>query len=127
MPRTRQQQPLAGSQLLRRTSAFSPVLGVRMATGSYTGNGAVTQAIVGVGFQPVALWVYSQNVGYLRDWAVKSDQDGLNCAIYRPSTTRWDYIANQVISLDADGFTVNGAVPSQLNTLNDVFTYIAFR
>ena len=103
MPRTRQQLSLAGRQ--RRTSAFSPVLGVQMATGSYTGDGAATQAIIGIGFQPELIMVWREtDTSFNR--AFKTDQDGLFTFFFAsgPNTTK--YVVDMIISLDADGFTV---------------------
>lgn len=89
----------------------------RLKTGTYTGDGATSQAITGVGFQPK----------YVKIWQ-KIISDGTAGRIYETTDTIIDDIAagaawfhtgagghtvesNTIISLDADGFTVddNGA------------------
>lgn len=83
--------------------------------GSYTGNGAATQAITGAGFQPelVAIMPASANMAMQR---------------YSGMTTSFRFdagtgLANVVNSLDADGFTVGNA--AEANTNGTVYHYIA--
>lgn len=95
--------------------------GARVATGTYTGNGAATQAITGVGFQPRMLLIYPQLASAVFPF-VKSDQDGLNAW-----GTNNAGGTDQIISLDADGFTVGDGTPStnHCNVNLRVYTYWA--
>jgi hypothetical protein len=113
-----------------RTLAKVPGGGMQMATGTYTGDGAATQAIVGLGFQPTAIIIYVEeivpnNTGY---YGVKADVDGL----YAKVMARFDYMyeLDHIISLDADGFTVGDGTGSGIgNILNrntKIYTYVAF-
>lgn len=110
-----------------RTRGQSPGGGGGPVTGTYTGDGAPVQAIVGVGFQPIFVIIYAHVDVHTWDWALKSDQDGLNATYYQPAFNRWNYGANQVISLDADGFTVPAGPPGQFNQPGIDYTYTAFR
>lgn len=99
--------------------------GIRFATGTYTGNNAATQAITGLNFQPRYLQIWSQVAGDINNLTVyKSEQDGTR-AFYSAA-----YQNDQIISLDADGFTVGdgtgSAAGNVLNVSARVYTYIAF-
>ena len=100
-----------------------------MATGNYTGNGAATQAIAGAGFQPEFVIVYKTSTAqHDHDWALKSNLDGLNASVwYAGDNTRYE--ADQVISLDVDGFTVgDGTISTNICNVNLMtYTFIAFR
>jgi hypothetical protein len=84
--------------------------------GSYTGNGAASQAISGVGFQPeyaavlgaVAQPAVQRFTGMTRAFQFNADTGG---------TTR-------ITSLDADGFTVGSG--AEVNTNGSTYHYIAF-
>ncbi|MCJ7635666.1 hypothetical protein MUP77_25150 [Candidatus Bathyarchaeota archaeon] len=106
MPATRQQPRMSGSQRSKHTSAFSPVLGVRMATGGYTGDGAATQAIAGVGFRPSLLMVWQETDNPQDQRLFKTDQDGLFAWFTSGGTNNSHYLVDMVVSFDADGFTV---------------------
>jgi hypothetical protein len=97
----------------------------RMALGSYTGNGAATQAITGVGFQPTVLMIFPRNAVQSPTW--KTSGDGLNAATFSPGA----YQADIIISLDANGFTVGDAtaLPAlyNMNTNAVVFNYVVWR
>jgi len=115
-----------------RTLAKSVGVG-RFVTGTYTGNGAATQAIVGVGFQPRFVLIYTQFQALRR--AMKTDRDGLNTAMTEwavvSGSVEYHYETDQIISLDADGFTVGDGtgdanVWNLLNENGAVYTYVAF-
>ena len=91
----------------------------RFATGIYTGDGGVTQAIIGVGFQPIALIIYAQ-VFTVPTPAFKTDQDGLFAYVFDAVLVgpNWRWQTDFIISLDADGFTVGDGTPIALNYLN---------
>ncbi len=115
-----------------RTRAASAAGGVRVATGIYTGDGAATQAIVGVGFQPRFLIIFKMEsvLGNVIAMFMKSTVDGLNAKMYSVPWTTWWYVPDFIISLDADGFTVgDGAAHpfgNQTNILDTNYTYIAY-
>lgn len=98
--------------------------------GTYTGNGAATQAIVGVGFQPKAVWIYSQVNAAWYEHAVKSAADAANCfflnVIAGGSFMTMD---DDIVSLDVGGFTVgDGSTWNPIFNINlQVYTYIAMR
>ena len=89
-------------------------------TNSYLGNGALTQTITGVGFQPLMAWV---------------KRDDSRVGVWRPAsvgfidrTLYWDATAaatNRITTLLADGFRVGNTV--EVNTLNMVYYYLALR
>lgn len=98
--------------------------GIRMATGTYTGNNAATQAVTGIPFGPRLLQVWSQVNGDTNNIiGYKSDQDGTR-TFYSNA-----YQNDQIISLDAGGFTVGdgtGAAAGNVFNVNArVYTYIA--
>lgn len=101
----------------------------RLATGTYMGDGAATQPIIGVGFQPRLLLIYRQAISW-DELGEKTDQDGVNALFFQgPAVNRWGYQADQIISLDADGFTVGDGTPLALNIFNVnlvIYTYVAF-
>lgn len=97
------------------------------AIGTYTGDGAATKAVTGLGFVPRAILIYGQvdNAGFSHS-AVKTNQDGLF------SLASWiQYEVDHIISLDADGFTVgDGTGGTNGNTVNvgaEVYVYEAWR
>ena len=110
-----------------KTLAKSVGIG-NLATGSYTGDGAATQAITGVGFQPklIIIYVRLSNAFCCPGW--KSDQDGAFSYVHDAvSAYRWQL--DNIISLDADGFTVGDGTPLALNMCNvadRVYTYVCF-
>ncbi len=112
-----------------RTRASSPGGGIQMDVGTYTGDGVATQAIVGVGFQPRWMIIYSHLDDQTSDMGIKSDQDGLNSLAWRSGWLRFMFQAGHIVSFDADGFTVGGVggFANVLNVDQVVYTYVAFR
>jgi hypothetical protein len=90
--------------------------GCGLKVGSYTGNGAASRAVTGVGFQPEAAFVMSANgsqamerfAGMTRSYAFSTGTG---------STTA-------ITSLDAAGFTVGNA--AETNTNGTAYHYVAF-
>lgn len=123
----------AGDDVMsRKTDASSPSGGIQNATGIYTGDGAATQAIIGVGFQPrhVILWAHEIVVGSDIPLALKADVDGIFSSIYWSGGGTHRYQFDDIISLDADGFTVGDGSDFGFNLLNDngtVYSYMCFR
>ena len=99
----------------------------RIKTGTYTGDGSTSQAITGIGFQPkmVTIWIYSLtegNTGQL----TKIDQFATDMAIDAWGTPHF-IRDNRLISLDADGFTVDDDGTDDFpNTNGATYAYIAF-
>jgi hypothetical protein len=112
-----------------RTLAKVPGGGMQMATGTYTGDGAATQAIVGLGFQPKFLIIYRRDDSVWFDRLHKADVDGL-LAMFNFSASGNQYCPDTGISLDADGFTVGDgtgcATGNVFNINEEDYTYIAF-
>ena len=75
--------------------------------GTYTGNGGLTQAITGLGFQPKHVIIYPQLPGTTGSYiGLKCSDDGINTFIQRVNALGNQWEADHIISLDADGFTV---------------------
>lgn len=118
----------------RLTDASSPSGGVQVATGTYVGNGALTQAIVGVGFQPKFVMIYPHDNGSVLDFPIgfRTDRDGGFAYWWwrgaGPGT--FDYDLGNIISLDVDGFTVGdgsiGLTPNNFNALGVTYTYLCW-
>ena len=106
------------------TAAVAAGGGAKMATGTYTGDAAATKAITGVGFQPKAILVHRKNSGY--HLVYKNDQDALLAWCSNGAV----YLNDQIISFDADGFTVGDGTGAggreNLNTNAAVFGYTAW-
>lgn len=99
----------------------------RFATGTYTGDGAATQAVVGVGFQPRVVILYARVTG-VDTPGIKTDQDGALSYVLDTSVG-WRWQTDNIVSLDADGFTVGDGTPLALNMCNvlaRVYTYVCF-
>lgn len=109
-------------KLSRKTDASSPSGGFRFATGSYAGNGAATQAIAGVGFQPKFVLIYERLAAGTQAFiGVKTDKDGARC--YRfIGGAQFRYTLDDIISLDVGGFTVGDGTPIG-NVFNRVENY----
>lgn len=93
----------------------SQVAGVtQVATGTLTGDGAVSQAISGLGFQPVYVQITQRqtvdNTNVVRCMTTDTINDDIAAggSIYETDTVLKFY-DNQIISLDADGFTIDDA------------------
>ena len=83
---------------------------VRMATGQYTGDGTLSQAITGIGFRPryVKIW-YHQTAQNGQDVTEAMDQFPTVATLLslRDIGVNWYWRDEQIISLDADGFSVS--------------------
>lgn len=101
-------------------------------TGTYTGDTGTTQAVTGVGFTPLFLWVWESKANgeathfvYTTDSFVDGDADGLATGVNDDASE--NKTANDKIrSLDADGFTVGdqGGVAG-MNNDGQVYEYMA--
>jgi hypothetical protein len=99
-----------------RTLGKSAVVATQIATGTYTGDGAATQVIVGVGFRPRFVFIILEGA-FASTPGHKNDLDGLNASFQWDGGVDWRYRVDQIISLDADGFTV-GDGSGSWNTFN---------
>lgn len=102
--------------------------GCRIATGTYTGDGTLAQAITGVGFQPKVVMVAKHDVAESGIGTIvllmKSDTMAGDLSVYFRGDQSLD---NRLISLDADGFTVdddNGDFHPNKNA--QLYDYIAW-
>lgn len=92
--------------------------------GIYTGNGAATLAVTGIGFAPKLLIIYRQATGGSQ--GMKTGSDGLSTKIWETSGVGY-YAVDQIISLDSNGFTVGDGTgtANHFNVSSAVYTYIA--
>jgi len=99
----------------------------RIATGTYTGNGAATRAVTGLGFQPRVLWIFPQLTDAYAMF--KTNQDGVNAVVFGLGYIH-KYTSDIIVSLDADGFTVGDGTPLAINHANvnaRVYSFWALR
>lgn len=113
--------------MLFGTSALSAITAgaqLSIVTGEYTGDGAATKAISGIGFLPRRVDIIPQIDGSSA-LHIKTDQEGTMAFV------NGQYEADHIISLDADGFTVGdgtgGTGGNSANVNLRVYTYIAWR
>lgn len=84
---------------------------------TYTGDGAATQAVTGIGFQPSLVLVFRLAAGHV---ILKTDDmTGADAKNMTAATT----VTDCVISFDADGFTVGDA--AHVNTNLTAYFYLA--
>ena len=106
-------------------SAASSFPGIRVASGSYTGNNVDNRAITGVGFQPDVVIVKSADnagVAEIRTSTMAGD-------VTKPMTGNTALTANLIQSLTSDGFTIGGggASANPVNKNGSTFQWTAFR
>ena len=101
---------MAYTTINKSTDYFNTVL--------YTGNGASTHQITGVGFQPDWNWHKIRND---TDWHMVNDAvRGANYAIYPNATNAQGNVPTGLKSFDSDGFTVGSLPDSNQNNGNFV-------
>lgn len=112
---------LSSVEMLKKLQNFQMV---RMKIGTYTGDAAATKAITGVGFQPTFLLIWETVTN--KNFGFKSSSDGTKSFV-QPNGGANLYVDDQIISLDAGGFTVGDGTGSA-NHLNEaqIYVYIAF-
>ena len=104
-----------------------------MYTGSYTGDGATSQAITGIGFQPKYLRIWerltSAGAGALfetTDTIVDDNAAGGAIEVVTAWGNGVRFVINAIISLDSDGFSVDDAgSDSHPNKNSTVYNYLA--
>lgn len=112
-------------------SAFNNV--PKMATGSYTGNGAVSKAITGLGFLPkyVRIW-HRRTAGggtsaVVEAADVTNDDNVAGGAILQQTTGTTTFETARIVSLDADGFTVGDAgADAHPNMSGELYNWVAW-
>jgi len=100
----------------------------RIYIGQYTGDGTVAMAIIGIPFQPRFLWItphaLAQDLSGATYACVRHENMTTNLAVVSYMRLIYD---NRVISLDANGFTVDDDnANAHPNTLNQVYDYVAW-
>jgi len=112
-----------------RTGAqvLSDIGGARVKTGTYTGDGNISQAITGVGFTPkyVKIWIHPTSVGQLPVYE-KLDQSWGDYTMEHAAAGAHDFAISYINSLDSDGFTIDDhGIDMHPNKLNQVYDYLA--
>jgi hypothetical protein len=101
----------------------------RVKAGTYTGDGTESQGITGIGFAPKFVKVWEHKTSAQTIIAFQKASDFYTQFSEKTSTgagTEHYIIANALISLDSDGFTVDdNAVDADPNTDSEVYDYIA--
>lgn len=102
----------------------------RIATGQYTGDGTLANAITGVGFTPKFVMIVEHGVaeGAAAEYFWASDAMAANtCVHVTAAGAPLSRVNTRIISLDVDGFTVSDAGGNfNPNTLDFVYDYICF-
>lgn len=102
-------------------TAASSFPGIRVASGSYTGNNVDNRAITGVGFQPDVVIVKSDDnagVAEIRTSTMVGD-------LTKPMTGTTALTTNLIQSLDSDGFTVGKGAAVNKNAT--IFHWVAMK
>lgn len=104
----------------------------RIKTGSYTGDGATSFAITGVGFKPRYVQVWTRitadgaTTGLSWETTTEIIDDNASGMAFEVANGSFISRANAIISLDADGFTVDDAgADSHPNRNGTVYNYLA--
>ena len=104
---------------------------LKFATGSYTGDGATSLAVA-IGFKPKYVKVWQRvtgngiNIGVYETVDVVMDDNASGGAIEHISDGGHQFKTNAIISLDADGFTVDdGGSDLHPNKNTSVYNYMA--
>jgi hypothetical protein len=102
-------------------AAASSFPGIRVASGTYTGNGLDNRTITGVGFQPDAVIVKSgdnSGVAEMRTSTMTGDNT-------KPLSGVTALTADLIQSLDSNGFTIGASNP--VNRSGRSYTWVAFK
>ena len=108
--------------------------GARIATGNYTGDGSTSQSITGIGFPVKYVIIWSQTAqtdGTALAWhmttddAVDDNASGFSVLLDTGGIGTWE--ANEIISLDQDGFTVDDAAgDANPNASSVLYKFVAW-
>ena len=101
--------------------------GAKVATGTYTGDGTTDQNITGIGFQPDVVFINADVLASgLEFFYVTSNFDVGESENWGGGNNQ--IIADKIISLDADGFSVDDAAGDAApNKNNEVYFYFALK
>lgn len=95
-----------------------------MKSGQYTGDGSLDLGVTGVGFTPIYVKVWADNLSHSANFIWKSDQDTGTTSHYS-STGGVD--SDKLISLDSDGFSVDDdGVDAHPNKNGQTYNYFAY-
>lgn len=106
----------------------------RIKTGTYTGDGATSQAITGVGFKPkyVRLWERTTTdgsgiwFGETTEQIIDDNAAGGSISYEATWSNAGQFRTNEIISLDTDGFTVDDdGADAHPNKNSSTYSYIA--
>jgi hypothetical protein len=106
----------------------------RIKTGTYTGDGATSLAITGVGFKPKFVFLLERAtsdatgvwVGFTTDQVMDDNNAGGSISLETVWSNAGQFRTNEVISLDADGFTVDDdGADAHPNKNSTVYNYMA--
>ena len=114
-----------GTDALTLTSIDS--LACRIKTGQYTGDGSTGQAITGIGFQPKYVIIHQHRTSSSDTWFFfKHDQDVAALSTQHTLNSLNSGVADQIIALGVDGFTVDDAGADSAPNANGVtYDYMA--
>lgn len=116
----------AGMVVTGDSSTDTVTFSTKIANGTFTGDGASTQAITGLGFQPRFIYINGRVDNTFNPF-YKNANSGTKSFYGAPTV---QYEDDYIISFDADGFTVgNGTGGSAGNALNigaQVYEYFAW-
>jgi hypothetical protein len=101
-------------------AAFNQCAG-EMKTSSYTGNGAASQTITGVGFQPADVIIRANDATSAREGVQGSAALPSNQSLFFSATGN---PTNAITALGTDGFTVGGNAATNANGVS--YPYVAF-
>jgi hypothetical protein len=116
------------------TVAIAGTTIARIATGTYTGDGATSQAVSGVGFEPKWVRIFERStsngagiwIGETTDTIVDDNAAGGSVTYEATWTAAGQFRTNEIISLDTDGFTVDDdSADAHPNKNSTVYSYIA--
>jgi len=101
-------------------------------TGTYTGDDTASQGITGIGFTPkvVRVWLRRTGANSLLEWWTTTEKVDNNvaglAAFLDGDTPDLFTVLNAIISLDADGFTVDdGGANAHPNASGNTYEYWA--
>ena len=106
----------------------------RIATGSYTGNGAVSQVITGVGFTPKYVRIWSKEgtpgdaiwIGETTTDIIDDDPSGGFVQLFHDTGVEGIFNDDAIIQLNSDGFIVDdNTIDSHPNRNTHVYNYMA--
>ena len=106
----------------------------KIATGAYTGDGATSQAITGIGFTVKAVTIIrrstvasEENVFFTTDVIVDDNAAGLSYLSRAIESISSSLVTNEIIDTGSDGFTVDDAGTDQNPNVNAaVYNFICF-